>query len=131
MSPESVINNRKRHWDWDCAGTLLAELEKMEEAIQDDDENAKENFRQNALLIARMDVCEKHGNDYECSFEMVGFKEELQERGQNEKLFMSLQISSHPKCGVPVLTRDCRGRQGKNTSPQYSTQHGTAQHGIV
>ena len=76
-----VINHRKRHWE--CARILLAELEKMEEAIQDDDEDAKEHFRQNALLIARMDVCEKHDNDYECSFEMVGYKEELQERHQS------------------------------------------------
>ena len=60
----------------------------MEEAIENaDDENAKENakerFRQIGLLGAKIDVCEKHDNDYECSFEMVGYKEELQERHQS------------------------------------------------
>jgi len=81
-----VFNNRKRHWN--CAELLHEYIKKMEEAIENaDDENAKENakdnFRQLGLLAARMDVCEKHNQDYKCSFEMVGYKEELQERHQS------------------------------------------------
>ena len=68
-----VINNRKRHWN--CAEMILKEIERMEEAI--DNKKAKEKNRQNCFLIARMDVCMRHGSDFVCSFEMVGYKEEM------------------------------------------------------